>query len=87
MKKAKRSQLRSDCRRSDLGKGIWGKHLRAYQDGTKLALLDPKVAAPFPTDRAVNQALSFLVEVAENAGLATRLTPTRSTRCAGERSP
>jgi hypothetical protein len=83
MKKAKRSEPRPEYSRSDLGKGIRGKYLKAYQNGTNLVLLDPKVAAAFPTDRAVNRALSSLIEVAENAGITTRSTRTRSKRRAG----
>jgi len=74
MKKAKRDELRSEYRREDLGIGVRGKYLKAYRAGTNLVLLQPEVAAAFPTDRAVNKALSSLIEVAEHAGI------TRSTR-------
>ena len=70
MKKAKRDELRPEYRREDLGKGVRGKHLMAYQAGTNLVLLDPNVAAVFPTERAVNEALSHLIDVAEQAALA-----------------
>lgn len=74
MKKAKRDELRAEYRREDLGKGVRGKHLKAYRAGTNLVLLKPEVAAAFPTERAVNEALSSLIEVAENAGIARRST-------------
>lgn len=74
MKKIEQVPLRKEYRREDLGKGVRGKHLQAYQAGTNLILLDPKVAAAFPTERAVNDALSSLIEVAKNAGLPTRRT-------------
>ena len=64
MKKARHDQLHEEYRRDELGKGVRGKHLKAYQQGSNLVLLDPKVAAAFPTERAVNQALEGLIEVA-----------------------
>lgn len=69
MKKAKRDELRPEYRREDIGKGVRGKHLKAYRAGTNLVLLQPEVAAAFPTTRAVNDALSSLIEIAEHAGL------------------
>lgn len=72
MKKAKRDALRREYRREDFGKGVRGKHLKAYREGTNLVLLQPEVAAAFPTARAVNDALSSLIEVAEHAGLRRR---------------
>ena len=72
MKKVERDELRPEYRREDIGKGVRGKYLEAYGAGTNLVLLDPKVAAAFPTERAVNEALSALIEVAEHAGLTRR---------------
>ena len=66
MKKAERDELRRAYRRSDLGKGVRGKYLKAYRAGTNLVLLKPEVAAAFPTERAVNDALSSLIEVAQH---------------------
>ena len=65
MKKIKHDELRVEYTREDLGKGIRGKYLKAYQSGTNLVLLEPEVAAAFPTARAVNNALSSLIELAE----------------------
>ena len=69
MKKVKRDELRPEYRREDLGKGVRRKHLKAYRAGKNLVLLQPKVAAAFPTERAVNDALRSLIEVAEHAGI------------------
>jgi hypothetical protein len=66
MKKAKLNELRSEYRREDLGKGIRGKYLKAYRTGTNLVLLKPEVAAAFPTEQAVNEALSSLIKVAQH---------------------
>ena len=72
MKKAKRDELRPEYRREDLGKGVRGKYLKAYRSGTNLVLLKPEVAAAFPTERAVNDALSSLIEVAQHSASLTR---------------
>lgn len=78
MKKAKRDELRSEYRRGELGKGVRGKYLEAYKAGTNLALLTPEVAAAFPTDKAVNEALRSLIEVARHVGTAKRGKQRRS---------
>jgi hypothetical protein len=73
MKKAKQDELRPEYRREDLGRGVQGKYLKAYRAGTNLVLLKPEVAAAFPTERAVNDALSSLIEVTQHtAGLTKR---------------
>ena len=41
----------------DFSGGIRGKYLESYRLGTNLVLLDPDVAARFPTSEAVNRAL------------------------------
>ena len=68
MKKANPSEndtLRTEYSREDLGKGVRGKHLEEYRSGTNLVLLSPEVAAIFPDDKSVNEALMSLVKVAE----------------------
>lgn len=75
MKKVKTDELRPEYRREDLGKGVRGKYLKAYRGGTNLVLLRPEVAAAFPNEKAVNDALSSLIEVAEHSvGLTRRST-------------
>lgn len=56
--------LRPEYQRSDLGKGIRGKHYQAYQQGTNVVLLDPDVAAHFKDAQAVNHALRLLIQLA-----------------------
>ncbi len=72
MKKTKAHTLRSEYRREDLGKGVRGKYLKAYRSGTNLVLLRPEVAAVFPTEKAVNDALSSLIQVAKHSIGVTR---------------
>ena len=57
-------ELRSEYDFGELAGGIRGKYLRRYRTGTNLALLDPDVAAAFPTAEAVNEALRTLHKAA-----------------------
>ena len=63
--------MRSEYRREDLGKGVRGKHFEEFKKGSNLVLLTPELSKIFPTNEAVNAALSSLVGVARSA---TRLT-------------
>jgi hypothetical protein len=80
MKKAKGSavnELRPEYTRADLGPGVRGKYLKQYRAGTNLALLAPDVAAAFPTDNAVNDALRALLHAAKAVKVVTpRTRPT-----------
>jgi hypothetical protein len=73
MKKARSDRLRSEYKREDLGQGTRGKHYRSYTRGSNLVLLRPDVAAAFPNDAAVNEALRSLIKVARRSvGRSTR---------------
>ncbi len=73
MKMAKRDVLRPEYKREELGSGVRGKYYEAYHKGTNLVLLSPEVAAVFPTEEAVNEALRSLIEVAKRStGQTTR---------------
>ena len=67
MKKAKNGELRAEYRREDLGRGVRGKHFKAYRKGSNLVLLKPDIAAAFPTDKVVNDALQSLLNIAHHA--------------------
>lgn len=70
MKKA--DEMRTEYRREDLGKGVRGKHHKAFQKGSNLVLLTPELAKIFPSNEAVNSALESLVGVARSATGKTR---------------
>ncbi len=75
MKKAKseaNNDLRPEYRRQDLGKGIRGKYLAAYQKGSNLVLLSPDIAKAFPSSEAVNEALRGLLKLTEQTKKLTR---------------
>lgn len=72
MKTAKKEEMRKEYRREDLGVGVRGKYYNEYKKGTNLVLLSPDVAAAFPDDNSVNDALRSLMKVAKQT-----LSPTR----------
>jgi hypothetical protein len=57
--------MRPEYTREDLGKGVRGKFYAEFQAGTNLVLLSPDVAAAFPTEASVNEALRSLIAVAK----------------------
>ncbi len=65
MKKARSNALRREYSRNELGRGTRGKYAESFRKGTNLVLLSPDVAAAFPTDSSVNEALRGLIRVAE----------------------
>jgi hypothetical protein len=60
-------EMRAEYRREDLGKGVRGKHYEEFKKGSNLILLTPELSKIFPTNEAVNTALSSLVVVARSA--------------------
>lgn len=73
MKTIKSEEMRKEYKREDLGKGTRGKYFAKYQKGTNLVLLSPDVAAVFPDDASVNEALRGLMKVAQKTiGLSKR---------------
>lgn len=65
MKKGKvNNGMRPRYGKDDLGKGVRGKYLTAYAEAHNIVRLDPEVAKAFPSEKAVNEALMTLIEVA-----------------------
>ncbi|MBK1642159.1 hypothetical protein CKO12_09770 [Chromatium okenii] len=74
MKKVKvetTDELRSEYKRSDFGELVRGKYADRITEESNVVLLEPDIARAFPNDEAVNKALRYLLEIAENS---TRLT-------------
>jgi hypothetical protein len=67
--------MRNEYTRQDLGKGIRGKHFDDYGKGTNLVLLSPDVAAVFPDDVSVNEALRSLMKIARQSAAGPKNTP------------
>ncbi|MFH0822553.1 MAG: hypothetical protein V2B18_07355 [Pseudomonadota bacterium] len=78
MKKDKTDELRPEYRREDFGEGIRGKHLESYRSRTNLVLLSPDVAAAFPTEQDVNDALRSLIRLAERSVRSGKRTSRRA---------
>jgi hypothetical protein len=55
-------ELRPEYDETLLRKGVRGKYVERYRKGTNLVLLAPDVAAAFPTEEAVNEALRSLMK-------------------------
>ncbi len=47
-----------------LKKGTRGKYVQQYREGSNVVVLDPDVAAAFPTSEAVNEALRLAMRLA-----------------------
>ena len=78
MKTAKKEEMRKEYKREVLGKGIRGKYYEDYKKGTNLVLLSPDVAAAFPDDASVNEALRNLMKIArQSTSLTKRSTGSR----------
>lgn len=80
MKKAKSrvEDIRAEYKRSELGAGVRGKFYDQYQKGHNLVLLKPEVAAMFPTEEAVNDALLSLVRIVRTSRRPTRRSTGRA---------
>ncbi|MDA8106960.1 MAG: hypothetical protein M0Z71_16475 [Nitrospiraceae bacterium] len=79
MKTVKHEDMRKEYKREDLGKGIRGKYFGEYKKGTNLVLLSPDVAAAFPDDASVNDALRSLIKIArQTTGLTKASRGTRA---------
>ena len=50
---------------SKLGNPVRGKYAERYQQGSNLVLLDEDVAKAFPDEKAVNDALRLLMDLAK----------------------
>lgn len=82
MKTVKHEEMREEYKREDLGKGVRGKYYEEYKNGTNLVLLSPDVAAAFPDDASVNDALRSLMKIARQT---TGLTKQSSGRAVARR--
>jgi hypothetical protein len=81
MKKTNSDSLRSEYKRADFGKLVRGKYAARVSSRTNVVILEPSVAKAFPSDKAVNDALRVVLEMAE----ATARLTLRSTGRAGTR--
>ena len=68
-----------ELKREALGKGVRGKYMKHFAQGSNVVVLQPEIQKAFPTSEAVNKALASLLAFAqETQGLTGR--PGRATR-------
>ena len=60
-------ELRPEYDETSLKNGIRGKYAEQYAAGTNIVRLTPDVAAAFPNEEAVNEALRFALRVMDDA--------------------
>jgi len=60
-------ELRPEYDETVLKNGIRGKYAKQYAAGTNIVKLDPDIAAAFPSEEAVNEALRFVLKVMDDA--------------------
>ena len=75
MKKARTAEsdeLRSEYKRSDFGAMTRGRYAADANVASNVVVLDAEVAAAFPNDVAVNEALRTLIRVMKVAGAGQR---------------
>lgn len=65
-------ELRPEYKRSDFGELVRGKYAARIATATNVVVLEPEVAAVFPNDKAVNEALRGLLDVAAATARLTR---------------
>jgi hypothetical protein len=77
MKKASTKMTDQDIpelKRDQLGKGVRGKHLKHFMQGSNVVVLQPEIQKAFPTSEAVNKALASMLAFAqETQGLTNKV--------------
>jgi hypothetical protein len=62
-----------ELKRDQLGKGVRGKHLKHFMQGSNVVVLQPEILKAFPNSEAVNKALASMLAFAqETRGLTSR---------------
>jgi hypothetical protein len=62
-----------ELKRDQLGKGVRGKHLKHFMQGSNVVVLQPEIQKAFPTSEAVNKALASMLAFAqETQGLTSK---------------
>ena len=83
MKKGKsqsKDELRPEYNRSDFSRLVRGKYATLLTKGSNVVVLEPEVAEAFPNDKAVNDALQALLDVAMTTARVTRRSTERAKR-------
>lgn len=73
-------EIRPEYKRSDFGELVRGKYAARVAVETNIVVLEPEVAEAFPNDKAVNEALRGLLDVAATTARLTKRSTGRGTR-------
>lgn len=72
-----------ELKRDQLGKGVRGKYLKQFTQGSNVVVLKPEIQKAFPNSEAVNKALATMLAFAEETqGLTGRSSRTPRKRVA-----
>ena len=81
MKQKAKARQDDDMREEyDFSNAIRGKYYHRYLQGTNVVVLEPDVAAAFPTAEAVNDALRSLLRIAKRTASLTSRSSGRASR-------
>ena len=70
-----------ELKRDELGKGVRGKYLKHFLQGSNVVVLQPEIQKAFPNSAAVNKALASMLAFAqETQGLTGRASRTSRKR-------
>ena len=64
IKHDKDADMRPEYDFASMKSGVRGKHYEQYREGTNVVVIEPDVAAAFPTEDAVNEALRGILGTA-----------------------
>jgi len=74
-----------ELKRDQLGKGVRGKYLKHFTQGSNVVVLQPEILKAFPTSEAVNKALASMLAFAhETQVLSVRAKTTTRKRLAAK---
>lgn len=89
MKKTKTAgvaEIRAEYRKADFPSGlVRGKYAARLSAGANIVILEPEIAAAFPTSRAVNEALGVVLQAARSARLGKPPAGAKRSRAATRR--
>ena len=64
----KNTDMKKEYDLSSLGKGVRGKYLDRYNEGTNVVVIDPELSKDFPNTKSVNDALREVLEQRKKTG-------------------
>jgi hypothetical protein len=71
-----------ELKRDELGKGVRGKYLKHFVQGSNVVVLQPEIQKAFPTSEAVNKALASMLAFAQETQVLTGSSRTPRKRAA-----